>query len=70
MKVISSNKKYEDAEHIDFKHWIREKFGLPLFMENDTRLALLGEWQYGAGQGIDNIVMVTLGTGREWAVLR
>jgi glucokinase len=32
-------------------------------MENDTRLALLGEWRAGAGAGCDNLVLVTLGTG-------
>jgi len=32
-------------------------------MENDARAALVGEWQYGAGKGTDNLVMVTIGTG-------
>lgn len=69
MKVLSTNKKYQDAEEIDFKKWARQNFGLPIFMENDARMALIGEWQYGAGKGVDNIVMITLGTGIGGATL-
>jgi glucokinase len=32
-------------------------------------MALLGEWQYGAGRAYNNLVMVTLGTGIGSAVL-
>jgi len=69
MKVLSTNKKYQDAEDINFKKWAQEKFDLPVFMENDARMALIGEWQYGAGKDVDNIVMITLGTGVGGATL-
>lgn len=36
---------------------------------NDARMALLGEWQHGAGKGCSDLVMVTLGTGIGSAVL-
>ncbi len=62
-RIISTNKKYDDAPGISLPQWAREKWGLPLFVENDARMALLGEWQHGAGKGCENIVMVTLGTG-------
>ncbi len=67
--VISTNKKYDDATDLELPEWALQKWGLPLLMENDARMALLGEWQYGAGNGYDNIVMVTLGTGVGSAVL-
>jgi len=63
MKVLSTNKKYDDAINFDFVNWGKSTFNTPLFLENDARVALLGEWQFGAGKGIDNIVMVTFGTG-------
>lgn len=69
LKVLSTNKKYQDAESIDFGQWTQQRFGLPVMMENDARMALVGEWKYGAGKGIDNIVMVTLGTGVGGATL-
>jgi glucokinase len=37
--------------------------GLPLAIENDARMALIGEWRAGAGRGVDNLAMITLGTG-------
>lgn len=69
MRVLTANNKYPDAGDIDMKHWAFETFGVPFTMENDARAALIGEWQYGAGKGYDDIVMVTLGTGYGAAAL-
>ena len=62
-RVISTNKKYEDAPSIDFDAWCRQEFGLRFGIENDARMALLGERHTGAARGCDNVVMITLGTG-------
>ena len=62
-RVTSTNAKYDDAPSIDLEAWARSEFDLPLRIENDARLALLGERQAGAAAGFDDIVMVTLGTG-------
>ena len=62
-RIVSTNSKYEDATEIDLRAWAVEQFGLKLFLENDARLALLGEWYAGAGAGSNDIVMITLGTG-------
>lgn len=63
MKLISVNEKYNHAVGYDFKTWAKEKWGLPLVLENDARAATVGEWQSGAGKGKDSMVMVTIGTG-------
>ncbi len=62
-RVVATNQKYEDATDIDFSAWSQQEFGLPVRMENDARLALLGEHYAGAGRGYDDVVMFTLGTG-------
>jgi glucokinase len=62
-KVRATYAKWDDAGGLDLPAWAKDRFGLPLVMENDTRLALLGEWRAGAGYGLDNLVLVTLGTG-------
>jgi glucokinase len=62
-RVVSTNKKYEDAPSIDFDAWSRQEFGLRFAIENDARMALLGERHAGAARGCDNVVMITLGTG-------
>lgn len=55
--------KYNDANDLDLVAWAKAKWDAPLAMENDARAALVGEWQYGAGRGAENLVMVTIGTG-------
>jgi glucokinase len=62
-RVVSTNKKYEDAPSIDFDAWCGQEFGLRFVIENDARMALLGERHAGAARGCDNVVMITLGTG-------
>jgi len=62
-KVLSTNAKYDDATSLDLDGWCRETFGIPLELENDARMALLGEWYAGAARGFEDIVMITLGTG-------
>jgi glucokinase len=62
-RVLDHYGKYPDAPRFDFRAWARTQFGLPLAIENDARLALVGEWQHGAGRGCDNLAMITLGTG-------
>ncbi|WP_254068456.1 ROK family glucokinase [Brevibacillus sp. 7WMA2] len=37
--------------------------GLPTYVENDANAAALGEMWRGAGQGTENLVAITLGTG-------
>lgn len=63
-RVLSvPNGKYDDAATVDLVAWARQELGLPLKLENDAHAALLGEWKHGAGEGCDNLVMITLGTG-------
>jgi glucokinase len=68
-KILSTNKKFDDGPETDLIEWARDKWNWPIYPENDARLALVGEWQYGAGRDCENIVMVTLGTGIGTAVL-
>lgn len=68
-KIVSKYVKYADAHKFDLNLWVKNKWNVPLVIENDARAALIGEWQYGAGRGSDNILMVTLGTGMGSAVL-
>jgi len=62
-QILSTNQKYDDAVAIDFMAWSEREFGMPLRIENDARMALLGERYAGAARGFDDVVMTTLGTG-------
>lgn len=43
--------------------FLRKRWGVPAIADNDGRLACYGEWKAGAGRGVDNLVVFTLGTG-------
>jgi glucokinase len=62
-RVLSTNEKYDDALSIDLPTWSQTSFGLPFRIENDARMALLGERYAGAARGFSDAVMITLGTG-------
>jgi glucokinase len=62
-RALATHGKYDDARSIDLCRWSREEFGLPLRLENDARMALLGEYFAGAARGFSDVVMMTLGTG-------
>jgi glucokinase len=50
-------------EKIDLVREIREKFAVPVYIENDANVAALGELRAGAGRDFSNFVLLTLGTG-------
>jgi glucokinase len=62
-RVLVEYGKYADAINFDFRAWAKKEFNLPLAIENDARMALVGEWKHGAGRGSDNLAIITLGTG-------
>ncbi len=42
---------------------LQERFSAPVYLENDTAMAGLGEAVFGAGQGMDIVVYHTISTG-------
>jgi glucokinase len=68
-KVLFGYGKFMDAMELDLLDWALKELNLPLVIDNDARVALMGEWFHGAGKGLNNLVMVTLGTGLGVAAL-
>jgi glucokinase len=62
-KILSTNKAYADALELDLEAWARDAWGVPFFMDNDARMATVGEWKYGAGRDTEDLVVMTIGTG-------
>lgn len=48
---------------VPVKKIIEDEFHIPTFLDNDVRCAALGELNYGAGKGCQNLVCITVGTG-------
>lgn len=42
---------------------IKDKFGIPVYLDNDANVAAIGEYMFGAGKGTKNIVYFTVSTG-------
>jgi glucokinase len=42
---------------------MRKRLGVPVFIDNDANAAALAEFLYGAGRDVENMVMLTIGTG-------
>lgn len=40
-----------------------DTFGIPTFVANDANLAALGEFRFGAGQGVRDLIYLTISTG-------
>jgi len=56
-----------DLKHIE-GNVLRDLLGpavanLPVYADNDARIALIAEWIWGAAKGCENVLMITLGTG-------
>lgn len=58
--LFSPNLVYDDP-HIE--QAVRARFGLTCAVDNDANAAVWGERTFGSVRGLDNVVMLTLGTG-------
>lgn len=62
-RILDHFGKFGDVRTFDLREWARERLGLPLAIDNDARMALIGEWRHGAGRESDNVAIITLGAG-------
>ncbi|NMM62945.1 ROK family protein [Clostridium sp. P21] len=42
---------------------VKNKFNIPVYLDNDANAAAIGEYIFGAGKGTDNMIFVTVSTG-------
>src|SRR6266850_572798 len=42
---------------------LRERFGLPVFVDNDVNALALAEFFFGVGRGVSSLVLLAAGTG-------
>lgn len=50
-------------KNIEFAEGLIKRFSVPVLVNNDARLAAIGEWKRGAGRGHDNLLYFTISTG-------
>ena len=51
---------WDDVPVVDF---FKERFGVPVSVQNDANACALAEYLYGSGRGVKNLVFMTFGTG-------
>ena len=49
--------------NVSLKVKLEEALGIPVVIDNDVRAATRGEWRHGAGQGVNDLVCLFVGTG-------
>ncbi|WP_244927537.1 ROK family glucokinase [Nocardioides sp. W7] len=49
--------------NVDLKTELEKRVDLPVVIENDANAAAWGEFRYGAGHDVDDLLLVTVGTG-------
>lgn len=50
-------------KNVPLRVMLKEKLKLPVVVINDVRAASWGEWRFGAGKGVDDLVVIFVGTG-------
>jgi glucokinase len=61
--LVMSPSNLRDWDNFPIVKIFRDKFGVPVVLENDANAAALGEYVYGAGRGYKNVVYITVSTG-------
>ncbi|MBF0385814.1 MAG: ROK family protein [Candidatus Omnitrophica bacterium] len=49
--------------NVPLKKIMENNLKIPVFLDNDVNMIALGEWKYGAGKGVSDMICITLGTG-------
>ena len=61
--LVMSPSNLQDWDNFPIVKLFKDRFKVPVVLENDANTAALGEYIYGAGRGYKNIVYVTVSTG-------
>lgn len=61
--IVVKSPNFPDWNNLPLKEELEKALGIPVFIENDANAAALGEQWQGAGQGINSMILLTLGTG-------
>jgi glucokinase len=52
-----------DIVNVPFRDIMRDRLGLPVYLDNDGNVTTLAEARFGAGKGAQDVIGLTIGTG-------
>lgn len=61
--IVRNSPNFAHWKNVPLRDWIQEDYEVPAIVENDANCAIFSEFKLGAGEGYDNLVLLTLGTG-------
>ena len=61
--VVRSSPNLPDWENVPLGAALQSGLRIPVIINNDVRMITWGEWQHGAGQGVNDLVCLFVGTG-------
>lgn len=50
-------------DYVPITSRLTQQFHVPAYLENDANACAIAEWRFGAGQGCENMIFLTFGTG-------
>lgn len=61
--IIISPPNLPNFRNVEIVKYLKKKYGGFVRLENDADACAFAEWKYGAGQGSENMIFLTFGTG-------
>jgi glucokinase len=61
--VVSDSPNLPGWRNIPLRNIVKDRFGIDTYLINDAKAAVLGEHRFGAGQGVNNLIYITVSTG-------
>jgi glucokinase len=61
--IVRSSPNLPDWKDVSLGAALQSRLRIPVVINNDVRMITWGEWQHGAGQGVNDLVCLFVGTG-------
>lgn len=61
--IVKYSPNLTNWSNVEISKILNQEFNVPVYVDNDVRVAALGEYFFGAGRGYKNILCITIGTG-------
>jgi glucokinase len=61
--IIKSPPNLPGWDNVEIVSIFKDKYNVPVFLQNDANACALAEWRFGAGKGTKNMIFLTFGTG-------
>ena len=61
--IVFSTPNIKEWANFPLAQKLNLRFGVPVYLNNDAKMAAVGEWRYGAGQGHHDVLYLTISTG-------